>query len=198
MFSTRIKQLFKLSNLVNGLFFIGLLILVFSPSAKATVIKGLMKAGLFQPHISKPTLAENIQTDLPDLVFQNTNGQLIHLANQKGKVIFINFWATWCGPCIAEMPGINSLYEKMKGNKNMMFIIVDADHDFTKSKPFMAKHHFSMPLYQAVSKIPQNFLSDAIPATTIIDRSGKVVFHQDGSVDYSNPKVLAYLNSISK
>lgn len=196
MFFTPIKQWFKIPYWANSLFFISLTVLVFNPAAKAAVIQGLMKAGLFQPEISAPI--DNTPAAIPDVTFQGTDGRLMHLANQKGKVIFINFWATWCPPCIAEMPGINSLYQQLRNNKNIVFIIVDADHDFKKSQPFMAKHHFAMPLYQAASKVPASFLSNAIPTTTIIDRSGKVVFHQEGSADYSNPKVLEYLNKISK
>ena len=157
-----------------------------------------MKVGLFQPNLSEPVKADNAASALPDIIFQDTNGRFLHLSGQKGKVVFLNFWATWCPPCIAEMPSINRLYEKLKSNKNIVFIIVDADHDFSKSRPFMAKRHFTMPLYQAASKIPESFLSNAIPTTTIIDRSGKVVFHQEGSADYSNPKLLEYLKSISK
>ena len=198
MIHSSIKRLFKAPVLLNALVFIGLMVLMFNPAAKATLIKGLMKVGVFQPGLSEPVKANGMDAAMPDIVFQGTNGRLLHLSDQKGKVIFLNFWATWCAPCIAEMPSINRLYEKLKGNKNIVFIIVDADHDFSKSRPFMAKRHFTMPLYQAASKIPESFLSNAIPTTTIIDRDGKVVFHQEGSADYNNPKVLEYLNSISK
>jgi len=193
-----VKRWLKMPLLLNSLFFIGLVVLVFNPTAKAVLINGLMKVGLFQPDMAEPAQANNTFAAVPDMVFQDTNGRLVHLASQKGKVIFINFWATWCSPCIAEMPAINELYEKLKSNKNVVFIIVDADHDFSKSRPFMARRHFTMPLYQAASKIPESFLNNAIPTTTIIDRTGKVVFHHEGSADYGNPKVLAYLNSISK
>lgn len=198
MIHSSVKRLFKAPALLNALVFIGLMVLVFNPAAKATLIKGLMKVGFFQPGLSGPVKANSVDTAMPDIVFQGTNGRLLHLSDQKGKVIFLNFWATWCAPCIAEMPSINRLYEKLKGNKNIVFIIVDADHDFSKSRPFMGKRHFTMPLYQAASKIPESFLSNAIPTTTIIDREGKVVFHQEGSTDYNNPKVLEYLNRISK
>lgn len=198
MFQSSAKRWLKTPVLLNGLFFIGLMVMVFNPAAKAMLIQGLMKVGFFQPTMVKTVAAVNTTAAVPDMVFQGTDGRLMHLDNQKGKVIFINFWATWCPPCIAEMPAINGLYEKLKGNKNIVFIIVDADHDFKKSQPFMAKRHFTMPLYQAASKIPESFLGNAIPTTTIIDRTGKVVFHHEGSADYGNPKVLAYLNSISK
>lgn len=198
MISLRIKHWFRVSNLFNGLSFVLIIALMFSPSAKALLIQGLMKVGLFQPDIPELTSNNITVAPIPDIIFQGTDGRLVHLANQKGKVIFINFWATWCPPCIAEMPSINTLYEKLKNNKNVIFIIADADRNFQKSKPFMVKHRLTMPLYQAVSAIPESFLSHSIPTTTIIDRSGNVVFHHEGSADYSNPQILAYLNNLSK
>jgi thiol-disulfide isomerase/thioredoxin len=191
------KSWFKLSNLLNGAFLIMLVVFIFNPSAKALMIEGLMKVGLFQPNISKLVNTAPVN-NLPDVLFENPDGKLIHLADQKGKVIFVNFWATWCPPCIAEMPSINKLYNKLKDNKNVVFIIVDADHNFQKSVPFMAKNHYNMPLYKLASNVPQNLVSNSIPATTIIDKNGQIVFHQDGSADYGNPKVLEYLNKISK
>jgi thiol-disulfide isomerase/thioredoxin len=193
-----IKKWFKISNLLNGLFFVGVLVLIFNPSAKAVAIQGLMHIGLFQPDMDKPVSKEVTAAGLSDVVFKSTDGRTIHLAEQKGKVVFLNFWATWCPPCIAEMPSINGLYEKLKDNKNIVFIIVDADHNFQKSVPFMAKRKFTMPLYQLASSVPSNLVSNSIPTTTIIDKSGQIVFHQEGSADYSNPKILAYLNSIAK
>lgn len=187
---------FKLSNLLNGLFFIAVLVLLFNPSAKATLIQGLMKVGLFQPDIDNPIGKTVIA--IPDAVFQRPDGSKLHLANLKGKVIFINFWATWCPPCIAEMPSINSLYEKLKGNKNIEFIIVDADHNFSKSVPFMQKRRFTMPLYQLAGNVPPGLVNNSIPATTIIDKDSRIVFHQDGSADYSNPKIAEYLVRIAK
>lgn len=191
-----IKKWIRLPHLLNGVVFIAFVILVINPSAKAVLIRGLMKAGLFQPQLSSVAIKKESAV-LPDVIFESADGRVIHLANLKGKVIFLNFWATWCPPCIAEMPSINGLYEKLRNNNNIIFIIADADRNFQKSKPFMAKHHFTMPLYRPTSVVPESFLSHAIPTTTIIDRRGNVVFHQEGSADYSNPRVLQYLKSIA-
>jgi thiol-disulfide isomerase/thioredoxin len=189
---------FNRSNVLNAAFFAIALALVFNPSAKALVIEGMMKVGLFQPKLSHEVIMDHAAVTLPDVVFQSPNGKTIRLSEQKGKVVFINFWATWCPPCIAEMPSISGLYEKLKSNRNVAFIMVDADHNFQKSVPFMTKHRFAMPLYQLAGNVPESLASNNIPTTTIIDKSGKIVFHQEGSADYSNPKILAYLNEISK
>ncbi|QKJ31337.1 TlpA family protein disulfide reductase [Mucilaginibacter mali] len=185
----------KTSNLLNGLFFLAVLVLLFNPSAKAVMIRGLMKVGLFQPDMD---MSVEKSAAVPDVIFQSTDGRKIHLSDLKGKVVFINFWATWCPPCIAEMPSINSLYQKLKNNKNIVFIIVDADRNFSKSVSFMQKNRFTMPLYQLASNVPPELVSNAIPATTILDKTGRIVFHQNGSADYSNPKILEYLNRIAK
>ncbi len=183
--------------MLNGVFIVLVLIVFFNPSAKALLIRGLMQVGLFQPDISQPIKTTN-NTSLPNITFQNTNGQILNLSDQKGKVIFINFWATWCLPCIAEMPSVNELYEKLQHNKNIVFIMVDADHDFNKSVPFMNKHQFTLPLYEANSEIPENLLSGSIPITVIFDKKGQLVFHHEGAGDYSSAKFADYLLKLSR
>lgn len=197
LFIKTIKKNLTISNLLNGFFAIAVIIIIFNPPAKAILIRGLMKVGLFQPDVTQ-TIKVNEISDLPEIVFENSDGETINLSDQKGKVVFINFWATWCPPCIAEMPSINDLQEKLKGNKNIVFIMVDTDHDFSRSAPFVKKHQFTFPVYQANSAIPGNLLESAIPTTVIFNKKGKMVFKHEGGADYSNPKVLAYLLQLSK
>jgi len=191
------KQWFKLSNLLNGVFLAAALVLIFNPSAKALAIQGLMKVGLFQPRLTEAEVKTSVAA-IPDVAFKNPEGKVVRLSDLKGKVIFINFWATWCPPCVAEMPSINALYNKLKSNPNIVFLIVDADGNFQKSVPFMQKKKFTMPLYQLASAVPPELVSRSIPTTTIIDKTGRTVFHQEGSADYSGQKIIDYLNKISK
>ncbi|WP_345948877.1 TlpA disulfide reductase family protein [Mucilaginibacter sp. PAMB04274] len=192
-----IRKKLTVANMLNGVFIVLVLIVFFSPSAKALLIRGLMQVGLFQPDISQPIKTTG-NTSLPNITFQNTNGQILNLSDQKGKVIFMNFWATWCPPCTAEMPSVNELYEKLQHNKNIVFIMVDADHDFSKSVPFMNKRQFSLPLYEANSEMPENLLSGSIPTTVIFDKKGQLVFHHEGAGDYSSAKFADYLLKLSR
>ena len=96
-----------------------LVTLIFSADAKGLLIEGLMKIGLFQPDIPKVAAESNVpasnKTSLTqDVEFIDSKGNTISLFYQNGKVVFINFWATWCPPCIAEMPTIDQLHEKYK------------------------------------------------------------------------------------
>jgi len=184
-------------KIFNGAVIAALAILFFVPAAKGKLIEGLMKAGLFQPHI--PAVRSTVvKIEVPDITFERSNGQLVHLAALKGKVVFINFWATWCPPCIAELPSINALYLKSQADSNLVFLTVDADNDFSKSVRFMQRHHLSVPLVKANTAVPENMLGGSIPTTVIIDKSGAMVFSHEGAADYSNPQVVAFLKKLSR
>ncbi|MGZ3755991.1 MAG: TlpA family protein disulfide reductase [Mucilaginibacter sp.] len=193
-FIPKIKRKLTVSNLLNGLFAIVVITLLVSTPTRVLLIQGLMKVGFFQPNIkqNKKTSAQ------ANVVFENEKGQTTAVSSLKGKVVFINFWATWCPPCVAEMPTINKLSEKIKGNKNIQFMMVDVDHDFSKSGPFMQQHQFNLPLYQAVNAIPDEMLGASIPATVIIDKNGRIVFQHAGAANYSGDDMVNYLTSLAK
>ena len=188
-------KLFSRSNLVNGLLIALMLLILFVPSVKGLFIRGLMKVGFFQPNVTEKIDAP---ATLPPVAFEGVDGKLLNLQDQKGKVVFINFWATWCPPCVAEMPSINELYGKLKNNKNIVFIMVDADGNFDKSGLFMRKRNYAMPLYRVAGNFPEALFKGTLPTTVIIDKTGKMVFRHEGSADYGGSKVSDYLQQLAK
>lgn len=191
-----IKKL-TLSNLCNGFLIVSILVVILNPTAKALTIRGLMKVGFFQPDLTQHVTSQ-ATINMPDLILESRDREIINLKDQKGKVVFMNFWATWCPPCIAEMPSINDLAVQLKDNKNIQFITVDADQNFSKSIPFMRKHHFVLPLYKAKGEIPFGLFGKVIPTTLIFDKKGKRVFYHEGAADYGAYKMQAYLIKLSK
>ncbi|MBL4676619.1 MAG: TlpA family protein disulfide reductase [Mucilaginibacter sp.] len=184
----------RLSYIYNGLFIAALLIILFVPAVKITLIQGLMKIGLFRPDVVKT----QTNVALPSLTLEYPDGRKAELQNLKGKVVFMNFWATWCPPCIAEMPSINELQQQLKADTNIVFLMIDADHDFNKSVPFMQKHGFSLPLVQVNSYVPDQILNNTLPTTAIFDKNGKMVFHHEGMADYGNDKIADYIKGLAK
>ncbi|MFD2146081.1 TlpA family protein disulfide reductase [Mucilaginibacter antarcticus] len=119
------------------------------------------------------------------------------LSTLKGKVVFINFWATWCPPCIAEMTSINDLHQQFKADQNIIFLMVDADHAFNKSVPFMEKHQYGLSVYAATSNVPASIYNGSLPTTVILDKEGRLVFHHEGAADYTNSKFINYLTMLA-
>lgn len=154
-----------------------------------------MKIGLFQPKIQEvPETGEaaihyKLNFSGPDsLVFNN--GSL------KNKVVFINFWATWCPPCIAEMPSIEALYSGYKDHPDVVFLFVDADNDPAKAERFLAEQDLRLPVVQSLGEIPPHWYSGTLPTTIVLDRNGKPVYRHEGAADYNSKKFRAFLEGL--
>jgi len=206
------KKLLSFSNLTTALLICFALAMVFIPDFKGWTMQGLMKIGLFQPdipenvsHIQDSNTSStdkinttSVQTPIPDAAFLDGANNTIKLSELKGKVVFLNFWATWCPPCIAEMPAIQKLYNQFKDNKNVQFLLIDADGNYAKSSAFMTKKKLTMPVFIPASSIPDVYFSGSLPTTVIFDKSGRIVFKHAGAADYGNPKVTEFINKLLK
>lgn len=192
------KTIFNKKNLVNALFIGFFLVLIFVPSAKALMIRGLMEIGLFSPGIKNP--AENVapkeSTDLSGIQFKDVSGKLVDLGDLKGKVVFLNFWATWCPPCLAEMPSVNKLYEQFKEDKEVVFILVDADSDLPKAQKYMDKKAYKLPVYQVASNIPEAIFKGSLPTTLVFDKMGRVSYNEVGAANYASDKFIEFIKKL--
>ncbi|HRE51063.1 MAG TPA: TlpA disulfide reductase family protein [Flavitalea sp.] len=131
----------------------------------------------------------------PSVLFKDADGKDIDISKQQGKVLFINFWATWCPPCIQEMPSINALRRHFSG-KDIQFFMVDVDANFSRSEKFMRRNRYDLPVYIPAGEIPPEFLSGSIPTTVIIDKGGKVFGKHVGTADYMDPGIINLLDSL--
>lgn len=186
-------------NIILYVVLVVLIILLFIPSTRSLFQQGLMKIGLFKPTLEAPV---EKASDKPVVVqasssFSNEKGEIINTASLKGKVVFINFWATWCGPCIHEMPSIQVLHDKLKDNPNVEFMLVEIDHENEKAREFMEKEKLNMPIYFPESDIPNTWLGQSIPVTVILDKEGNVAARHEGMADYSTKQVEQFIVDLS-
>lgn len=188
------------SNISTGIMIAFIAALFLFPSFKGKVMQGLMKVGLFQPKVPNPDKVESLENEvnIEELVvaFDSGNGKTTSLADLKGKVIFINFWATWCPPCIAEMPTIQKLYSEFRDNDATIFMMVDVDGKRDKSQRFMDKRNLDLPLYTPVSSIPSSYLGGAIPTTLVFNKQGDLVFKHEGMGDFSSSKFRSFIRQL--
>src|SRR5579862_6907738 len=103
-------------------------------------------------------------------------GQTVSLDSLKGKVVFLNVWATWCGPCREEMPSMETLYDEFKSNPDFVMLAVSQDTNQAAVLPYVRKngYHFNI-LLDPENKIGDSYNVSGVPETFIIDRKGRIV-----------------------
>lgn len=171
------------------------------PTSRIFFQQQLMKIGFFQPKLenkdSETLSNDNSPTFSKDKAsFVNEAGEIINTDDLIGKVVFINFWATWCGPCVAEMPSIQVLYDKFKDNPNVVFLLVEVDNNIQGAKEFVAKQKLSLPILYPNGNIPTAWLDGAIPSTVILNKKGNLAERKQGMYDYSGKGVQDYIQSL--
>lgn len=127
---------------------------------------------------------------IPDLSLKDANGNILQISDLKGKVVFINFWATWCAPCREEMPTINKLRAHFKDNKQIIFLMVDVDGKVDASSKYVKNKGYDLPVFKAASAIAPQYLGQAIPTTIILDKTGVIAARIEGAMDYGTQEVV--------
>jgi len=125
------------------------------------------------------------------------DGQRIKFEEFKGKVILLNLWATWCGPCRAEMPTIQRLYQKVD-TADVKFVIlsVDKDKDEPKITSYLERNKYTFPVYRPSGYLTSQLDVPGIPTTLIIDKEGKIVGKEVGATNFDTEKFRKFLQSL--
>mgnify|MGYP005725274933 CR=1 FL=1 len=151
--------------------------------------------GLFQPKIPKLDSAP-VEADL-NMPLRTLSGESANLEDFRGKTVFLNFWATWCPPCLAELPAIQGLFEMMQ-SENVSIVTVATDQSLSQVKDFLNDRPYTFPVYRLAGSVPKAFLNNTIPATFVIDAEGRIVYRKLGMADYSSEQFKDFLRSTAQ
>lgn len=151
----------------------------------------VLSTGLIKPGIAE----ENIRASY-DFWLEDFEGNRVAFADFKGEVVFINFWATWCPPCIAEMPDIHNLYQVQKDQ--VAFVMISLDKDPQKAKNYITKKEFEFPVYFLQSGLPPSYNTRSIPTTYVIDKEGTIKVENHGMAKYNTDDFNQLLNDLAK
>ncbi len=111
----------------------------------------------------------------------------------KGKVVLVNFWATWCPPCIAEMPSMQALYNDYKHDIEFVFV---SNEDRTVINQFLSKNNYTFKVYTPLSKYPESFNITSIPRTFLIDKQGHIVIDKSGAANWNSDTVRKTIDAL--
>ena len=157
----------------------------------------IMKTG-----IMNATPGNNSETAEPidyDFKIKTLTGEVIDFNQFKGKVVFINLWATWCGPCRVEMPSIQELYKEINNDKiQFVMLSLDRNEDLKKIIKYVETNSFTFPVYQPKGSLPDLLQVPSIPTTFIIDKNGNVVSKSVGVTNFNTNKFRKYLEDLAK
>ncbi len=132
-----------------------------------------------------------------DFRVNDLKGGSVLRTSTKGKVVLLNFWATWCPPCREEIPSIESLSKSMAGKKFEVFA-VSVGEDPATVKSFVAEQKMSYPVYlDPRNLLSRTYASQGIPTTYLLDKNGKFIAGIVGSYKYDNAAFVAFLSELS-
>ncbi len=156
--------------------------------------RSLLARGIITPNQVDVPAEEGTETEMADfsLELRDTQGNPVSLSDYKGKVIFINVWASWCPPCIAEMPGIDALHKKLpEGEVEMMMVSVD--EDFERAKQFVKRKGYGFKIYTVEGELPDFYEAKTLPTTFVIDSEGKLAYKTRDMYDYNSEEFRQFL-----
>lgn len=165
-----------------------------------TMQRALLWTGLFDADTSEISTTKGAFLSESDYRFtlEKTNGETVSLSDFHGDVVFVNVWASWCPPCVAEMPTIETLYDNVDGEDNIRFVLLAMDEERQKAIDFMENKDFPMPYFFPASALPNDFRSQYLPTTYVLSKEGQIVYKKEGIADYSSPNFAHWMRELAQ
>ena len=127
-----------------------------------------------------------------DIELTDIHGQQVRLADYEGNVVFLNLWASWCVPCLAEFQGLVELQQALP-ELEMIVMNVERDAEFVD---FVKDTKYDLPFWRVISPLPGLLTPQAIPASYILDAQGQVIYQFIGAADWGDPMVVAQIQKL--
>jgi len=181
-------------QLTNIVFIVFLLLFLFTP-LKFHLSVYVNKLIALTPFATPSTIDAEEQVSLKNYEWKlvDENGNNYDFKKEKGKVVFVNFWATWCPPCVAEMPDLQKLYDDYSDKVTFLFI---ANDEVDRVNAFLKKNEYTFAIHYEYGKTPIVLEHSSIPTTYLINRSGKIVMKKAMVADWNSEKMRAILNEL--
>lgn len=170
---------------------------------------GEIRAAGEAPPAPKGPFAENFTfsnppVPAPSVMLETLDGLALSLAEFKGEVVLVNFWATWCAPCVREMPGLERLHQALKDEGFLVMAVSEDRAGASKVVPFLDRLGLGeLPVFldkagERRGALAQAFAIRGLPSTFLIDRNGGVVAGLTGPAEWDSPEAMAFIRHYLK
>lgn len=174
--------------------FFGILgLIVFVPQVRMPVMSTVQRVLARTPKELAPEQQKSIQTF--DWVLTDLENKITNLSESRGKVTLINLWATWCPPCVAEMPSLQKLYDHYGEQLDYYFV---SHEDPETVARFMKSKNYTFPVYLPVNTPPAQFHSNSLPTTYVIDKNEKIVMKEVGAHNWFSESFRKKIDELLK
>lgn len=169
--------------------------------AAIALIAGVVVARFVHVDNATPPTAQNhnaMPTEMVGFSLPDTDGKMHDINEWRGKIVVLNFWATWCPPCRREMPSMQRMWQKVKG-KGVQVLAINVGEDADTIFEFLGSYPVSFPLLMdRDGSVVKQFPVTGLPTTYIVDPRGKVVYRAVGSREWDDPKLYGQLLQLRK
>lgn len=175
------------SNIIMVIIILAMII----PGTRKPIAVFVNKLISFSPSVTSEEERPKIESY--NWVLEKNNKDRVEFSDHKGRVVLVNFWATWCPPCIAEMPSFQKLYEDYNDRVDFFFV---SNEDHQTVRNFMNRKNFTLPAYRPKSELPEPLNSNTLPTTYLIDKQGNIVIEKVGSAAWDSEKTRKTLDEL--
>lgn len=179
------------TGIVLDFVFLALFLAMLNPTTRKVISSSVIRYTMTAPKVEKKI---NSLADVDyNWRYQDQDGTAINFSENKGKVVLLNFWATWCPPCVAEMPSLQKLYDEY--GDRVEFVLI-TNEGFNIIDPFMTKRGLSLPVYTAIDPVSDILQSKSIPVTYLISKKGEIILSKTGAAKWHSDKVKQVIDNL--
>ncbi|MEX2403152.1 MAG: TlpA disulfide reductase family protein [Balneolales bacterium] len=194
-FKKSLYQWLAMGIIIGGLYVTGL-----HTHVIVAVQQAMLYTGVFNARGADIETSEGPYLTDADYAFSMVTGDGDHLdlGDMEGKVTFVNVWASWCPPCVAEMPTVETLYTSVAGNDDIRFVMLTVDQEPDNATRFMEDNKYTMPYQFPADPLPRAFNSSVLPTTYVVSKEGQVVYKKKGIANYGSASFRNWLIELSE
>jgi thiol-disulfide isomerase/thioredoxin len=177
-------------GIISDFVFFAIIVSLLIPATRKLVMTEITRLALFSPRAASEIVY--LSSEDLDWSINSIDGESIRLQFPSEKPVLINFWATWCPPCLAELPSLQRLYDEYGDKVDFYFI---SDEDPQTLKAFLEKKGYTIPVYTISQTVQGKLHSRSIPATFLVAPNGRLIMSKTGAAKWDGNKVKSTINS---